>query len=379
MCANILLIYAFQVACGSIFLYFGLVSALFMSGLFIGGQISSVFFSGKTGCRFSLFSLLLIILFGVLRISALRFADVLLLALGFLITGTVCALWLPRAAAVLQYRQWHERSIAWQLWSFDSLGGAIGGLLCAGLLLPMLGTLRTLDILLLVSVILLILSVTLGSSFSLRAKKMLIVLTIFLINGFAVANDMTVVKTAEELKPRNATLTVQAAKFNGKVFNYYKVQGPGNKKSYIFDSAQLVKGINGYGGEIRLLLYVDDNGKLLNFKVLKHHETAQLYAKVKARKAELLGKNIFDSATAFKGDGVTGATYSSKALVKTINAAGKGFKALLDGKPSGDNTDIVNVRPPPGGARNIDATKYRELISRDKLSDHKALYFKKTL
>ena len=374
MCVNILLIYAFQVSNGSIFLYFGMISALFMLGLFIGGQISSKYFSGGQGYFFPLFSLLLIILFGILRLSGLRFANILLLSLAFLTAGTVCGLWLPRAAAVLQFRKWRERNIAWQLWLFDSLGGALGGLLCAVLFLPLFGALRTLDILLAAGAMLLALSLLPG--IRLKRKSLLIPFIICLLSSSATADDIPAAKGADILKPEGSSLRPKTLTFNGKRFIYYKVKGA-NNNGYIFDSSKLVNGIKGYGGELRLLIYTNAKGKLLNFSILKHHETPGVFNKVKARKQELLKKNIFSAKTAFKADAVTGATYSSKALVKTLNAAGKAFKALLSGEKNAVQATNETLKPPPGAARNIDAQTYRKLISRKQLSDHKAMYFKK--
>ena len=388
MCANILLIYAFQVSNGSIFLYFGLISALFMLGLFAGGQISakisdiqSVPLKSPKLARdnlFPLFSLLLIVLFGILRFSGLRFANIFLLGLAFLTSGAVCGLWLPRAAAVLQIRGWHERNIAWQLWLFDSIGGAIGGLLCAVLLLPLFGALQTLDILLVIGAALLILSLLLGGGCKRKCERTLTPLIIICLLTCSLAADNDAInKQAESLKPQKATLIRQTATFNGKPFIYYKVQGPGRKQGYIFSSADLVKGIKGYGGEINLLLYVNAAGELLNFKVLKHRETPSVFKRVIARKRELLEKNIFEDKTAFKGDGVTGATYSSKGLAKTLNAAGKAFRKLLSGRKNAVEANNEPVLPPPGAARDIDAREYRRLISQKQLSDHKAMYFQK--
>jgi spermidine synthase len=377
MSANILLIYAFQVSSGSIFLYFGLVGALFMLGLFTGGQISSIFFSGKQGYFFPLFSLLLIILLGIFRFSGLRFANIFLLGLAFLATGAVCGLWLPRAAAVLQFRGWRGRNIAWQLWLFDSLGGALGGLLCAVLLLPLFGALRTLDILLVTGAALLLLSLFPGGWLKQAIKSLLIPLIITCLPASRIVAGDMIETQAAALKPGEATLIPQAATFDGKPFIYYKVKGPGKKYGYIFNSAGLIKDIKGYGGEISVLLYTDAKGNLLNFTVLKQHETAELFNKVKARKGELLKKNIFESKTAFKNDGVTGATYTSKALVKTLNTAGEMFRALLSGKKNAKKTAKETALPPPGRARNIDAEKYRKLISLKELSNHKAMHFKK--
>ncbi|MFA7185736.1 MAG: hypothetical protein WC082_12615, partial [Victivallales bacterium] len=258
MSANILLIYVFQVNHGSIFLYFGLLSALFMLGLFVGGQISTVLFSDKRGYLFPLFSLLLIVLFGIMRLSALRLVGILPLGLAFWATGVVCGLWLPRAAAVLQLRGWHERNIAWQLWLFDSLGGAVGGLLCAVLLLPLFGLLRTLDIFLLTGGLLLVLSLFLGSGGK-RSVKTLLISLICLLAVSVVADNMETAVAA--LKPEKAKLTPQTAVFNNKSYTYHKVKGPGKAGGYIFSSAGLVSGIKGYGGELSLLLYTDAQGK----------------------------------------------------------------------------------------------------------------------
>ncbi|MDD5729476.1 MAG: FMN-binding protein, partial [Victivallales bacterium] len=358
---NILLLYVFQVVNGALFLYFGLISALFMLGLFAGGQSASIWFAKKRKYCFPLFSLLLLVLLGILRVSGLRFAGIFLLGLAFLAAGTVCGLWLPRAAAALQARGWCERNIAWQLWLFDSLGGAFGGLLSSVLLLPLFGALQTLDILLVAGGTLFILSLFLGCGFKSKCRNPAIPLIIVSLLACSLVADDVISTEAAALKPPKTVLIPQSASVNGKAFVYYKVQGQGKEYGYIFSSAGLVKGIKGYGGELELLLYINTEGELLNFRMLKHHETLQFFNKVKARKAELLKKNIFTSGTAFATDGVTGATYSSKALVATLNAAGKAFKTLLAGEKNVNETAGETVSPPPGEVRNINIEKYRRL------------------
>jgi Na+-translocating ferredoxin:NAD+ oxidoreductase RnfG subunit len=157
---------------------------------------------------------------------------------------------------------------------------------------------------------------------------------------------------------------------------YFTVEKNGKATGYIFRSQDFVKGIKGYKDELKLLVYVDSQGKLLNFAILKARETRYYLNKVLKRRSELNGKDIFKGETGFKGGHVTRATYTSKALVKTLNESGKKFKAFLGGEKI-NVTSADSVMPPPGGPREINAARYKNLIVVGKLSDRTALYWKK--
>ena len=144
---------------------------------------------------------------------------------------------------------------------------------------------------------------------------------------------------------------------------------------YIFDSEQFAPNVEGYGGTFNLLVVVDESGKLLDFAVKLHHETPKYLQKVMARKKEMLGKNIFTGATGFKGDAVSGATYTSKGLAEILNTSGRLCAAVLQKNVAENQSGEKTVAPPPGKSRDINAKAYQQQIDAKQLSSQPARYW----
>ncbi len=85
----------------------------------------------------------------------------------------------------------------------------------------------------------------------------------------------------------------------------------------------------GYGGEIKLLIGLDTNGKIVNFRVLEHNETPGLGAKITEPKfmsqftGKIKGEISLTSEDPQNGkiEAITSATISSRAVVNGINEA----------------------------------------------------------
>lgn len=102
----------------------------------------------------------------------------------------------------------------------------------------------------------------------------------------------------------------------------------------------------GYGGEIVILMAVDQAGALLGVRVLKHHETPGLGDKIEAEKSDWIdrfaGKALDTAAWAVKKDGggfdqFAGATITPRAVVKAVKEGLETFarhKAAILGESS---------------------------------------------
>lgn len=93
----------------------------------------------------------------------------------------------------------------------------------------------------------------------------------------------------------------------------------------VVNTTTLAKGVKGFRGETPVKIYIK-KGKVVKIVALKNHETPQFFGKAKAVLAKFEGQRT-SKAAKMKVDGVTGATYSSKALVKNVQAGLKYYNA----------------------------------------------------
>lgn len=289
----------------------------------------------------------------------------------FMAAGFVSGLWLPFAAGTLQRNpRRNDRASALLLEICDSAGGACGGLLAALTFLPLCGVAGTLFLLAILALMLTLWSASTSWHAWGRAVMLPLLLSPFLCFG---APE----KASTHPFLRGNRLEEAVAVHGDRKLVYERVVDESGKlKGYIFNSAGLVSGISGYKGPIDLRVICDPDGVLVDFRVVKSQETREYLDKVMSRKQELLGKNIFAAAAAFKGDAVTGATFSADAIKNTLNAAGAAFSAWLKNAPPPETpaVDTAKPKPPPGSVRKIDAGLYQRLIREGRLSNREAMY-----
>ncbi|QSH40235.1 hypothetical protein P0136_00720 [Lentisphaerota bacterium ZTH] len=379
MALNVILMFCFQNANGSLFLYFGMLNSLFMLGLFGGGwivnKLQQQFRQKNLFLQLGLASSIFLIILFVLDLdysTPIAFVPL------FLGAGAVSGTWLPRAAAIQHAKKVKAGSSAFELWMLDSLGGAIGGPLAAVFLLPALGL--NLSLIVLLSISLMLLAIVVFPKLYLRSTAVLV--CCFLVFGAAVTvrgNDATdrIREAVREVTPQGAKLIAAQAKAGDDTVNYYKVIRGDKLEGYIFKSLDMVRGVSGYRGEVSMMLFVSPKGILENFTIIACRETPIFLAKVMNRKSELLNKDIANNETNFKGNNVTGASFSAHAISNTLNYAGKFFMMMLDGKLAEAPVRIDSSGPKVNKKSQIEAARYKMLIKNRKLSGHKAIYFKK--
>ena len=79
------------------------------------------------------------------------------------------------------------------------------------------------------------------------------------------------------------------------------------------------KNIRGYMGPTPLFIAVDKTGKISNIVAAKNQESPEFFVYVKPLLKAWNGKTLREAAH-FKPDAVSGATFSSDAIIKTVNA-----------------------------------------------------------
>ena len=93
---------------------------------------------------------------------------------------------------------------------------------------------------------------------------------------------------------------------------------------------------NGFGGELKLLVGFDPEGKILGYTLLEHAETPGLGAKAdkwfqKGEKGDIIGMSPAEPLTVSKDggqvDAITASTITSRAFLYAVNSAYDAYKA----------------------------------------------------
>ena len=87
----------------------------------------------------------------------------------------------------------------------------------------------------------------------------------------------------------------------------------------------------GYGGDVQFMIAFDNDGKIVNLKVLSHSETAGLGSKIE--NPEFINQFVGTTEELSSGnvDMISGATISSNASISAINTARKAFNQYAKG------------------------------------------------
>ena len=144
------------------------------------------------------------------------------------------------------------------------------------------------------------------------------------IKAVMVCDDITVAKTD--------TIRQNDAKGKEMTFIIYQTQDAQGK-----DLGAAVETIaNGFGGELKLLVGFDPDGKILGYTLLEHAETPGLGAKAdkwfqKGEKGDIIGKSPAEPLTVSKDggqvDAITASTITSRAFLLAVNSAYNAYKA----------------------------------------------------
>ena len=139
-----------------------------------------------------------------------------------------------------------------------------------------------------------------------------------------VCNDLVVANT-EEVKQNDA-------KGKELVYTIYEVKDAQGKDL----GAAVESTTGGFGGDLKVLVGFDPEGKILGYTLLEHAETPGLGAKAdkwfqKGAKGDIIGKSPIEPLTVSKDggqvDAITASTITSRAFLKAVNNAYKAYQA----------------------------------------------------
>jgi spermidine synthase len=351
MAASLLLMALYQLRFGALFLHVGLVGALFMLGLTFGGLAGTALVArwpqrGRLLLSLALLAHLVLLLaigfraeqFGLTSFWGLFFA-----------AGCFQGVYVPLATARLQDEGASTVATGAAVESFDNLGGALGGLLAGVLLLPVLGVGGTLLILIGFVVVNVLAAkrwpatwtrVERGDFADRWARRLGYVLAGALLWLFAVTwlarqlqeararltavEAPELVELARELRPEAAVTKEFLTAPDGRTQTFLRLE-QGTSTFYLINSESLTPPVAGHGGPLKLVLLLRSDGTLVDFRVIQHYETSSYLRRLARWLASLKGQPLAVAEPLPKVDAVSGATYTTYAVLQTLREAGPVF------------------------------------------------------
>jgi len=364
----IVLMYLYQTRFGSLYLYIGIISSLFMVGLTIGGALTSYLLARNRKTRPE------VILFAVIFVHTLILAAIafwpgeqwshVIFAVAFVLCGLCTGSYFPLAAWQLACSGFETGQAGSKLETADHLGASIGGSLTSLALVPVLGTKVTLF----VFVLLILANVPLAAMRIHKPEK----IRSLVIEGFRLRTlgyilfgiGVSTIICSNLLARAGAKLTPSLPQYaaqalagqshlertstvvGDKTVNYFKVyeteeedpnqpslhSGTQKLSGYVFSSEDLAPEVRGFGGRMNLGIYVDTTGKLINFHIIRSNETP-VYLELLNQWQDLLKeRQLFHHQPFAEIDAVSGATVSSEAILSALQSSGKRFATQILGQ-----------------------------------------------
>jgi Na+-translocating ferredoxin:NAD+ oxidoreductase RnfG subunit len=237
----------------------------------------------------------------------------------------------------------------------DHIGASVGGFLVSLVLIPVLG----IKITLFISIIFILSNVpfVLLKTYRYTSKRNYVFTTddsglrslkyfLFGIAVFVIVCSDLLVRAGAYLKPSLPKYAAQALAGdlhlrevskpfgnNNREIKYFEVYDSEEKlDGYIYSSQDLAPEVRGFGGEINLAVYVNPEGKLINFQIMQTNETPG-YLRMLSKWFPLLNNHfLFDSKPFSDVQAITGATVSSKAVLSALQKSGQSFAAQILGR-----------------------------------------------
>jgi len=367
----IVLMYLYQTRFGSLYLYIGVVSSMFMVGLTIGAALTRYLLASD---RLVLRSEALlrrvvkvqpeILLFAVIFVHSLILCTIafwpaeqlthLTFLAAFVLCGLCAGCYFPIAARQLADSAFETGRAGSKLETADHIGASVGGLLTSLALVPVLGARITLFgfiLLILVNVppaLLRIYKAEQVCSFdtiAFRLRKLGYVL--FGVGVSIVLCSNLLAEAGARLRPSLPHHSAQALagelrlekestvlRDSAREINYFRVSDANDKLTgYIFSSEDLAPEVRGFGGRINLAIYVDDTGgKLINFHIIRSNETPAYLELLSKWRSSLNERQLFLPEPFADVHTVTGATVSSEAILSALQTSAHRFATQILGR-----------------------------------------------
>ena len=347
MAFSIILMFMYQSVFGSIFLYAGLISALFMLGLSMGSLATGHRIAKKGKIGRGTIAVIMCLHAGLMA-TVVRLPFALprgAFAVLFLLSGLFGGIYVPLVAAQLRAAGISDRAAGGVIELSDHLGGAVGSLITGLVLLPVFGNAYALGLvalILLVNLLPMLLRSAEGRALLHPARRAATARAAGYImvgaGAFLMAVSLCCRRTSEpalqrqferaaqSMAGRSELIDKQATLRNGQALAYYEVaNSAGDVESYLFSTDRLAPAVLGYGGAMTLAVMLDPEGTLHDFRIIRSNETPAYLALLNPWMQEIQGRGLFDANALADVDAVTGATLSSAAIRDALRTAGNTF------------------------------------------------------
>jgi predicted membrane-bound spermidine synthase len=333
---------------GSLYLVVGIASALFMAGLCTGAICGQALLARIEGRILLLAGLVVhaIVLAVISLQSGSGLASYGGLAAAFVAAGLCCGLYFPIAARLLAAGGQDTHAAASRLQAADHVGACVGGFLTSLVLIPVTGLQAT--GLVLAALVLANIPLELArtaKAASLRPARGLdprparIGYVVFGVAACLILGSNLLVWASQrpieeaatvpagleswtaglEVTSRTASLTT------GESLTYFQVREKGRLKGYIVTSERLAPRVRGYGGPMTLAMYVDAQGTLIDYRMVRNNETPRYIGRISSWLAGLKGTRIWGEAPLEGVHAVTGATLTTRAVMTILRQSGQRF------------------------------------------------------
>ncbi|MBF0179563.1 MAG: 4Fe-4S binding protein [Magnetococcales bacterium] len=359
MAMQLMILLGFQSRVGHLFGHLALLNGVFMAGLALGARLPSP--DGRPAPRLAA-ALTIMALLGWSFTPLLQASPTsgawLFFAISTL-TGIVAGSGFPLAVRLAAQSSPSPLQSGGLAEAADHLGGALGGLLAGGLLIPTLGfdgSGRLLAALTLLAIVPLLpmpawfrhpaLKHRLHPSFAnvgLTGIAWFVLLTALLLGSVAR-------QTAPGPRATfDASLLGQvsgSASFTQRETPFPHYLGSGNAQPATISLATLpvVPEVRGFAGPLNLLIALDADGILRGARLIESRETPSYIRGIDEWLASLTGRNLHLGP--LRLDGLSGATVTSQAALKTINRATRAAMPVGFGTPPPDWRDADDRLPP---------------------------------
>jgi predicted membrane-bound spermidine synthase len=345
---EIVLMYLYQTCFGSLYLYVGVISSLFMAGLSIGAVIIRYLLKRKIQPQILLFAVILVY---TLVIAATIFQPGqqwthLSFTIAFFLCGMCTGSFFPLAARQLADSAFETGEIGSKLETADHIGASAGGLLTGLALVPVLGTKLTLFVFALL-ILANIPPAVLGlykpeivrslAETAIKLRRLgyilfgiglsVIICSNLLSKTGGQPGSSLPLSTAQSLAGQTRLEPVSATFGDDmRKISYFRVYDANEKlNGFIFSSADLAPEVRGFGGKMNLAIYVDAAGRLINFQIVSSNETPSYLNTLNQWFGLLSGHQLFQPEPFAGVNAMTGATVSSKAILSAMEKSGLRF------------------------------------------------------
>ncbi len=376
MSLSIMLMFQYQVRFGSLFLYIGLITSLYMLGAFLGCLVCERLLAARSESKTLLPVCMAVNLLFLLAVCFMpRETSQGWFAALFLVCGICTGLYFPIAARRMADAGRTPAQSGSILEVSDHFGGAAGAVATGLIMLPLFGSTGTLAVLGALVAVNLAPAITgrkrapgrlsaagrfdrgmRPAGYAMFGIAAFFVVVLHVTDWAEAAREGEYLLAAARTMAGQAELAEeQAVLADGSPFSYYEVAGsedepPGN----MFGTSRLVEGVYGYAGPIVLAVHVDVEGALRGFEIVSSSETPAYLEFIEGWARALLPDDtatetrhrIFEAGALSEVDALTGATLTTNAILRTLETSGNRFGVEVLGLPAKGSA------PPP--ARGMD-------------------------